>query len=91
MDPKAELIMKSFDIKKLNRSCNSPGCENPVMKEVGILEFDTRINRKRELVSLYLCNEHYSSLEAFLEKLSSLCEKGKVIEKEVTEMGYLTY
>ena len=91
MDPKTELIMSSFDIRKLNRSCNAHGCSKPVTKEVSILELDAKVSRKRELVSLYLCGEHFRDLDSFLERLSKACEKGKIILKEVSERGYVTY
>ena len=57
-----------------------------------MFEFDLRTLKKTELVSLYFCNEHYNhSLKETLKKLSEMCEKGKMIEKKVFDIGYVTY
>ena len=91
MDSVIPFIMKSFDIRKLSRTCNTHGCDKPPAKEVNVFEFDAKTAKKRELVTLYLCSNHYNSLDLFLNRLKELCEKGRIIQKEVFDVGCVTY
>ena len=91
MDDKMLFIMRSFDIRKLSRACNTHGCSKPPSKEVNVFEFDARTTRKRELVTLYLCTEHHSGLSSFLEQLKGLCERGRIIQKEDFDIGRVTH
>jgi len=91
MDPKTLLIMKSYDIQKLSRTCNNPGCSRPPAKEITIFEFDARTAKKRGLITLYLCSDHYAGLEDFLNRLKGLCKKGRIIQKEIFDIGCVTY
>jgi len=50
------------------------------------------IKRKRELASIYFCTEHYDyNIGKFLNKLNNVCEKGKIIDKKVFDIGYVTH
>jgi len=86
------LIINSFDLKKRNRSCNVQGCNKLPTKETIIIELDMMIKRKRELASIYFCTEHYDyNIGKFLNKLNNVCEKGKIIDKKVFDIGYVTH
>ena len=92
MDTKMEFIMLNYDIKKLNRYCNHKECMNIPSKEVLLFEFDTINKLRRDIVSLYLCDDHYNaSVRFLLDELNKICESRKVIKAEVFDTGYVTY
>ena len=85
------LILREFDVRKLNRACNHKGCEKIPTKEMLIYETDFRNQRRKDLVSLYFCSKHYEVSKKFLQKLAGVCEKGRVVDKKVFDIGYVTY
>ena len=84
-------ISRSFDLKNFSRSCNFHGCNRLPTKEATIFEFDPKTKRKRDLVSLYFCAEHYNITIRKLMKDIRKIENGKVIDKRVFEIGYITH
>ena len=86
-----ELIVEQFELRKLTRACNCIDCERIPVKEMLVFEMDFKTARERELVSLYLCRRHYNEIaEEFLQKLKSMLA-GKVIDKRVFDIGYVTH
>jgi hypothetical protein len=92
MDRTGILIINSFDIRKRDKSCNVHGCNKLPTKEAIIIESDMMLKRKRELASVYFCTLHYDhSIRSLLSRLNNVCEKGKIIDKKVFDIGYVTY
>ena len=91
MDPKIEFIVGNFDLRGLGKKCNFHGCSKYPSKEALIFEIDIRGERK-DMVSLYFCERHYNLvIKDIIKKLNELSERGKRIEIEVKETGYVTY
>jgi len=92
MDSKMSIIMSNFEIKNLNRRCNFRGCSKSPSKEALLFELDTRSQSRKDIVSLYLCEDHYNvSMKFLLEELNRICEQGKVVKVEVFDTGCVTY
>ena len=92
MDKTGIFIINSFDLRKRHKSCNVQGCDKIPTKEAIIVESDLVLKRKRELASVYFCTEHYDyNIARVLNKLNTICEKGKIIDKKVFDIGYVTH
>jgi len=90
MEQEAILALKEVNLRKISKACNFPSCRKLPSKQAMILEVSN--SGKKELVDLYFCEEHYDrNIQKILEKLTSACEKGALIEKRVFDIGYVTY
>ena len=89
---KAQIIADAFDLQRRNKLCNMRGCDKLPTKKVTILE-ENRITRdSRTLATLFLCSEHYATrVPLFLTEINKHRETGKVVEKKVQDIGFLTY
>ncbi len=84
-------ISRNFDLRNFSRSCNIHGCNRLPTKEAVIVEFDPKTGRRRELVSLYFCGEHYNkSIKKIMRDIKKI-ENTKVIDKNVFDIGYVTH
>ena len=89
---KAQLIANTFELQRRSKLCNIHGCGKLPSKKVIIFE-ENRITRdSKALATVYLCNEHYSTrLPGFLTEINKLRETGKVVDKKVQEIGFITH
>jgi len=84
-------ISRNFDLKNFSRNCNYQGCRRLPTKEATIVEMDPCTKRKRDLVSLYFCAEHYNAvMEDLMEKVQNI-RSNKIIDKRIFEIGYMTH
>jgi hypothetical protein len=87
-----EFLVDRFELRKMDRFCNTNGCMRKPMKQVLIEETDVVSSDRRELVSLFFCNDHYrSALSESLNDMNSINGPDKVLSKRVFEIGYVTY
>jgi hypothetical protein len=85
-----DLIAGMFDLKKLTKICNFRGCEKPPSVEALVFEEEVGNGKRRELVSLFLCQGHCdAALEDFLARLGR--RPGTVNKFEVFDIGYVTW
>jgi len=91
-DPPSLYLIRNFDIMKLDRACNIHGCNRLPNKEAIIIEVDINLKRQRELARLYFCNDHYDlNIRTLMKEMSRLCEMGKVIDKKVFDLLYVSH
>ena len=62
-----KVILSMFDVKKLKNACNFPSCNKKPEKKILVYEYS--IKRRRDLISLYLCKEHFGSINKLLRKI----------------------
>ena len=87
-----EFLVEKFELRKMDRFCNTNGCMRKPMKQVLIEETDIISSEKKELVSLFFCNDHYRGfLSESLNEMNGLRSPGKVLGKKVIEIGYVTF
>jgi hypothetical protein len=92
MRPELLLNIENYDLRKLSKTCNYKDCQKLPSKEVIITETDGKSMKKKDLVSIYFCTEHYNrNIRAVIEKINNSSERGKLIEKKVFDIGYVTY
>ncbi len=89
---KAQMIADIFDLQRRNKICNIRDCSKLPTKKITLFEENRITNDKRVLATVFLCNEHYSTkIPIFLTEINKQRETGKVIDKKVQDIGFLTY
>ncbi len=82
-------LAEEFELQSMDKECNERGCKKTPMKKIVVFESEGDGSGRREIASLFFCNEHY---RGFLEKsLEGLESGGKSLGKRVYEIGYLTF
>lgn len=91
MDIKVDLVNR-FDLRRMGRMCNIRECRRLPQKEVILLEVSGGPGKKarRELASLYLCENHHKTHTDMLLKALNTGEGGTKIDKKVNDIGYIT-
>ncbi len=91
MDP-LNYILTNYEIRKLSKTCNFIGCDKFPSKEILVSVYDSKKVKSKELVSLYLCSKHFEIVEKTLvDELAKLCEEGKIVQKRVFDVGFITH
>ena len=86
------ILAKNLDIWKMDKACNSQGCQKSPTKKVLIFQSNTITHEKKDLASLYFCTEHYNDkLIPIIQNLNEACGKRIKIFKKVKEIGYITH
>ena len=75
-----KIILRMFDIKKLKKTCNYPGCKKKPEKEVYIYEY--QIKRSTGITTLYLCKGHLSSAKDLIKEIKKIAPNLIVQKKE---------
>ena len=86
-----ELVDKHCDIRLLKTNCNFRECGRKPRKEMLVLQLDMNTAKKREIVSLYLCNEHYEAMEKELEGVVGKFKNGKIYKIRQSDMPLFRY
>ncbi len=72
-----------FDISKLRSACNVNGCSNVPQKGFSVFEYV--LNKRTDLVTVYLCPEHSKEINNYLKSLRQLAPN-MILEKRVRNL-----
>ncbi len=86
-----EIINRYCDIRLLKRNCNFRGCGKKPGKEMLISQVDMDTKTKRDIISLYLCSDHFREMEKRLEGVVNKFRGGKVYVIKGFDIGFVTY
>jgi hypothetical protein len=88
-----ELVDRHCNIRLLRTSCNFRECGRKPSKEMLIYQIDMHTAKKRDIISLYLCPEHYQEMEKALESVIGRFRAGKIykIQQEDRSIKVVTY
>ncbi len=85
-------ISKKYDIGKFNRVCNQKDCHKFPSKEILITEIDRKLEKKRDIASLFFCGNHFREAHRELKhELREFEVPLKKVEMQVFDIGYVTY
>ena len=79
-----EAVLRNFDIKKMKKVCNYPGCKKKPEKEVYIYEY--QIKKSIGITTLYLCKEHLHSAKDLAEEIKRISPK-MIVQKKERDIG----
>jgi hypothetical protein len=89
---KIEIIAGNFDLQKMGRLCNHPGCSRKPSRRVSVFDEDRVTGERKPIATVFLCSEHEeTSLPAFLNEINQVKELGRIVTTSVHDIGYVTY
>ncbi len=77
MDRLFELVSQHCDIRLLKAGCNFRGCDRKPGSELLVYQMDMATSKKKDMISLYLCPEHYAEMEKLLAEVVERFKAGK--------------
>lgn len=86
-----DIVTKYCDIRLLKTFCNFRGCEKKPTKEMLIVQIDMNTAKRREIISIYLCQDHYNSMEKALEGVVGKFKNGKIYKIKQNEIKSLFF
>lgn len=84
-------VNKHCDIRKMKGNCNFRGCEKKPGKEMLIFRINMKDRTKKDIISLYLCTEHFSEMERKLEGVVNRFREGKMYGIKEMDTGFVTF
>lgn len=73
-----DIVDKHCNIRLLKTTCNFRDCDKKPGREMLIYQIDMNTAKKKDIVSIYLCPEHYSEMEKLLEGIIGKFKSGKI-------------
>ena len=88
-----DVVDRHCNIRFLKTNCNFRLCEKPPEKEMLIFEMTMSTAKKKDIISLYLCQEHYREMEKALDGVIGRFRNGRVyrIKKTDDTINVVTY
>lgn len=86
-----DVVNKHCDIRRLKVNCNFTGCEKKPGKEMLIFQVDMDTRTKKNIISIYLCSDHFSEMEKNLRGVVNKFKEGKMYVIKGIDIGYVTY
>ena len=86
-----DVVNKYCDIRLLKRGCNFRGCEKKPGKEMLIFQVNMNDRTKKDIISLYLCSEHFRTMEKRLEGIVNKFKEGRMYKIKGFNIGFVTY
>lgn len=85
-------VLIEYEFRRMRKRCNHLKCGKKPGKELILYELDRISGETKDLISLFLCTEHYEhALKTLPERLKVLKKQGKVIRGRVREIGIVTF
>ncbi|UCC91948.1 MAG: hypothetical protein JSV39_01645, partial [Candidatus Aenigmatarchaeota archaeon] len=72
-----ELVNKYCDIRRLKKNCNFRECGKKPGREMLIFQIDMGTRTKKDIISIYLCSDHFMEMEKLLEGVVNRFKEGK--------------
>ncbi|MAH43104.1 hypothetical protein CL614_05285 [archaeon] len=79
-----EMILESFDIRKLNTICNEKSCNSIPTKKIDLYQYEMR-KGKKILASLHICDSHFRDVVKIVELIKEKNPK-VIVDKDVIEL-----
>jgi hypothetical protein len=86
-----DAVSKHCDIRRMKRNCNFRDCGKKPGKEMLIFQVDMDTRTKKNIMSVYLCSEHFKEMEKNLEGVTNRFREGRMYVIKGIDIGYVTY
>ncbi len=85
-------VLIEYEFRRMRTRCNHLKCEKRPGKELTLYELDRISGDTKDLISLFLCTNHYEhALKTLPERLKVLERRGRVIRGRVKDIGIVTH
>lgn len=85
------VVNKHCDIRRMKRNCNFIKCEKKPGKEMLIFQINMDTRTKKDIISIYLCSDHFREMEKLLEGVVNKFKEGKMYRIKGFDTGFVTY
>jgi hypothetical protein len=86
-----DVVNKYCDIRLLRRNCNFKECEKKPGKEMLIFQINMETRTKKDILSIYLCSDHFMEMEKALKNVVNKFKEGKMYVIKGFDTGFVTY
>ena len=85
------VINKYCEIRRLKKNCNFRECEKKPGKEMLIFQVNMDTRTKKNIISIYLCSEHFKEMENNLKDTVNKFREGKMYVIKGIDIGFVTF
>jgi len=85
------VVNKHCDIRRLKSNCNFRDCGKKPGKEMLIFQIDMNTRTKKDIISIYLCSDHFTEMEKLLGDIVNRFKAGKRYVIKGFDTGFVTY
>lgn len=86
-----DIINQHCDIRLLKKNCNFRECKKKPGKEMLISQVNMETRTKKDIISLYLCSDHFKEMEELLKDVVNKFKEGKMYVIKGFDIGFVTY
>ncbi|MBN2042986.1 MAG: hypothetical protein JW754_04240 [Candidatus Aenigmarchaeota archaeon] len=85
-------VLPEYEIRRMRSRCNYGNCDKKPSKKLVLFELNRINETSRDLISLFLCTEHYEkTVQDLPDKLKPIKSQGKSIKGRVADIGLVTH
>ena len=86
-----ETVNKHCDIRRMRKNCNFRECDKKPGKEMLIFQVSMKDRTKKDVMSIYLCTDHFHQMEKSLEGVINKFKEGKMYVIKSNDIGFVTF
>jgi hypothetical protein len=86
-----DVVNEHCDIRRMKANCNFRDCGKKPGKEMLIFQINMDTRTKKNIISIYLCPEHFGEMEKMLENVVNIFKAGKMYRIKGFDIGFVTY
>ena len=84
--------LNEYEVRRMRSRCNYGNCKKRPGRKLTLFELDRVTEKTRDLITLFLCTEHYEmTLQKLPETLKPIRQQGKSIKGRVADIGMVTH
>ncbi len=85
-------ILIEYEVRRMRSRCNHSKCDKKPGKELTLFELNRISGDTKDLISLFLCTDHYEhALKTLPARLKAMRKEGKIIKGRVKDMEIATF
>lgn len=86
-----DAVSEHCDIRRMKSRCNHRECERKPGKEMLIFQLNMKDRTKKDVMSIYLCSEHFKFMEKKLEGVINKFKEGRMYGMKANDTGFVTF
>jgi len=84
-------VNQHCDIRRMKSQCNFGECGKKPGKEMLIFQLNMKDRTKKNVMSIYLCRDHFLKMEKNLEGVVNKFKEGKMYGVKSVDIGFVTF
>ncbi len=85
-------VLPEYEVRRMRSRCNYGNCRKKPGKKLTLFEKDRISGEERDLISLFLCTEHYrKTIDELPKRMEPIRDGRKSIKGRVANTGMVTH